>query len=345
MLSQKSRIDFKLFFDKKFITRLLSKKLGDQFKKIDKIEIFPVKRYNKADFQHCVNCYKVHGVTPKNEYKEITVYCSAHSDGSRKKTYKVMKFIYKNFSERKELTATRPLFYHQKLKACFYQGVRGQNLFGPIHREDKSIEPILKMTSHWLAVLHRLSPPRYLKLIKIDDNFFDPSGILYKLKQPYKPYKKKILAHIKLLQKHWLNSRPAKSGMVLCHGDLNLENIIVQEKDDKINKLAIIDYTDLGLADRSFDLGYFKQRLERKLIYQLNIPPKKMGYLFKNFLKNYLKYSKIKRVPELNKNIIFFEAVSSLKWIIYCLYLNRGVERINYYLKYFEDKLKQIGLI
>ena len=345
MTKKNKRIEFQLFFNKKYLAKLFEEKLSHMLGKVNEIEIYNIKRYNRVDFQHCVNCYAVHGLDKVGKKTVLKIFVSAHSDGSRKKSFEMMKFLNNSFLECPNLGTPIPLFYSKKLKASFHLGFEGDNLYDLCERHSKSIKRYLKLIAHWLAVLHQLRPPKNISRIRIDLDFFDPSGILDKVKDPYIPFKKRILELIDIINQYWKKELSHHSRLVLSHGDVNLENIIFFPETTKPKDVAIIDYTDIGLADCTFDLGHFRHRLRGMLVLYLKNKEEKVKKLNDYFLKCYLRTVKKKKKKELMNHLVYFEAVASLKLMIYGLYLKRSRRRLTFHLKSCENRLKQLDLI
>ncbi|MEK7067491.1 MAG: phosphotransferase, partial [Patescibacteria group bacterium] len=100
----------------------------------------------------------------------------------------------------------------------------------------------------------------------------------------------------------------------LIHGDAHPENVIRISK----NKIGLIDFTDMCLADFARDLGTFLQQLEYmagKFIAAQNI----INEFKQIFLNEYIKAAKIKLTADLQQRIATYYYWTALRTAVYLL--------------------------
>lgn len=287
---------------KTFFTENILPKYPD-FAAIKKIEIEPMKKLVWNTTYHVVIKFDTTLVAADGKKEKLPIFCSAHSSEPRKNVYDALEFLwYHNFAKGR-LTIPHPLFYSPYFNGTFYRGVSGNNLYHYIKNKDYGqIETILPQAAAWFAKLHRL-PVGGVKNFnpensRIKTAFPGTDFILNDIKSKYPalaPAYKKIYDRLIKAEEAFLDSTAERW---LIHGDAHPENIIkVSAK-----KLAVIDFTDLSLADFARDLGSFTQQLE----YMNN---KKIGdqayadKIKKIFLDCYLAKAKIKMTEDLEKRI------------------------------------------
>jgi hypothetical protein len=115
----------KLLQDKKFVFDFFSKHLSQITNNknlvIKKIDTYPIKESIKPNRFHLVKIYNIFLINKKDlesKCKKIKIVCSADSNGSRKKTYHINKYLFS-----KKISIPKPLFYTPKLKAFFIKAL------------------------------------------------------------------------------------------------------------------------------------------------------------------------------------------------------------------------------
>ncbi|MEK7072592.1 MAG: phosphotransferase, partial [Patescibacteria group bacterium] len=176
----KNSIPLENLLDEKYITKLFNanlKKNYPEFIRIDKLQILIIKERLGDDFEHVVANYSflmARVIGKEKKYLRLNIFCSAHSDGSRKKIMEILKFVNRN-----NISSQKALFYDNKTQAMFYEGVRGQNLYYYIqHQAD--IKRYVKEVAIKLASLHKLKIDPKLKISKFRSSLWslDPSNVL-----------------------------------------------------------------------------------------------------------------------------------------------------------------------
>lgn len=338
-------MNIKLLKNKNYLARLFKKRLPKyypNFGSIKKIEIYPVKNYRSEKIQHFVGYYTI---TDKSG-RELNIVCSAHSDGTRKRVFKILRLVHQKFKKIK-LLSIQPLWYQDDQKAMFYRAIRGENMFETIEelKESDSLNEvrfIIKEVAHWLAKFHQLKPKFRLPSYKTTKKLLDPANLLTKNTPLIIKYRSKVEAALKLLI-NLKNKVLNQKDFCLVHGDLHPENVIVNKDNPGKKRIAIIDYTDVCLSDPAQDLGSFTQQL----IYNL----KKAGYheaainsLQRLFIKTYLGSSGKKLSQRLKNKIIFFQAWSAARGMIYLAKIKdqKKLREFDRELRLFSKKLQLI---
>ncbi len=260
--------DFVLnYFNKKVLT------LYPDFKKIERIKIIPHKEHVWEHTYHVVIEFKTTFVDKLGKKNKLSIFCTAHSDEPRKNVYTSLKYLWDKGFSSGYLSIPHPLFYSNDFRATFYRGVNGQNLYHYIKQNDRAtIEQIIPKAAAWFAKLHSVETKDSKNFNKINSRIKtvmpgikhifsriknDHPEYLSFYQSVYKDFTKKELSFFNNTKERWL-----------VHGDAHPENIIKMGK----KKIAIIDFTDLCLADFARDLGTFSQQLEYMMSRKINDP-------------------------------------------------------------------------
>ncbi|MFH1661588.1 MAG: phosphotransferase [Candidatus Falkowbacteria bacterium] len=306
----------KNLFNQEYVVKLFNKKvlpLYHDFKSIKKIKITPHKKYIWEETYHVVVEFKTTFNTVDNKIKKLPIFCSAHSDEPRKNVYSALKFLWSYSFGKGNLTIPHPLFYSNYFRGTFYRGVEGKNLYQFIReRKYKEIENIVAKTALWFVKLHNLPTEKAKNFNKQNSRVSTvipgANSVIQKIKEDYPryyPVYKKIYEIINKEEKLFLNS--TKKRWVI-HGDAHPENVIKMSE----QKIALIDFTDICLADFARDIGSFLQQLE--FMMQRKIGEKKYIEKIKNiFLENYLYSAKIKLDDSLKKRIAIYYNWTALR--------------------------------
>ena len=343
MKPKNKKLNIKPLFDKKFLLPFFEKNLNKYFKKINSIYIDRIRYYNRSDFQKSVNFFHLDGIGASNRPYQMDLYGAAHSDGTRKQTYKNMSLLFSKTDKLPGLTATKPLFYSPLFKASFHQEFPGKDLEAIILTKPSLLKDALIKTAKWLALLHNTHPKTFGSLAVLDHSYLDPTTMINKLKKKDQQYKKRIAVLLKAIKKYWIKNLSNKKQMVPSHGDLHLQNVLISGK-NKISNLAIIDYTDIGLAYREFDLGHFINRLYITITKDAEKKPVYADQMISLFLKHYTKKARHKLDFQSYEYLSFFDSITPLKWAIYFIYLGMPKKDIEYYIKYSENGLKKLKI-
>jgi thiamine kinase-like enzyme len=298
MPKKKNTISLENLFDKEYIKKIFKKNILNPYILKTDFNIYKIKNYIGPDFEHVVASYVF-----KSENKQVDIYCSAHSDGTRKETFKILKLVYQA-----NITKQKPLFYDKKTQAMFYEGLSGHNLFRYIKRK-KELDKLIINSAQKIAKLHQIKLSRKIPTFRINKKNIDPSNAL-KNRTAYR--KEEIISLHKDIKKTSRLVNIYKDKNYTTHGDFHPENIIIGDKD---NKASIIDFTDLMCADYTKDLGSFIQQFG--FMSGSRYSDDKKDYYRQLFLDAYFKERKIKQTSQITDRIIFFQAWLALRSAIY----------------------------
>ena len=293
-------------FNKEYIINLLREKvlpLYPDFTEIESLKIQIHKKLAWDDFYHIVVSYDTIFTKKDGGEEELPIFCSAHSEEPRENVYKVLNFLWKSGFGKGHLSIPHPLFYSEHLNGTFYRGAEGKNLYRYIRVADlKQVENIVPMAAEWFARLHELSTDGSINFNKMNSRIRTviPGSIhiLERIKNDYPKHLDFFTKHYEKFIKDEEEFLASTDKRWLVHGDAHPENII--HINDK--KIAVIDFTDLCLADFARDLGAFSQQLE----YMCNrkIDDQKFAEKMKKlFLDTYFSKRKEKLTPELQARI------------------------------------------
>jgi aminoglycoside phosphotransferase len=303
-------------FDQQYVLDLFNKEvlpLYPGFKEIQQIKIKPVKKNIWETTYHVVIEFLTVFLNANGEIVELPIYCSAHSNEPRKSSFAALSFLWQQGFNRSNLTVPRPLFFSDYFNGYFYRGVQGQNLYYYIRQQDhREIENIIPKAAAWFVKLHALPADQAKNFNEINSRVqtvipgfeFILKKIQNDFPQYYQTYKK-AFDFIGRKEKKFLSQ---DGNLRLIHGDAHPENVIKMSA----NTIAVIDFTDICLADFARDLGTFIQQLEFMAARKIE----EREYLKKNrdlFLENYLTTAKIKLDDSLRQRINYYYSWTSLR--------------------------------
>lgn len=301
--------------NKEYVIDLFRQKvlpLYPSFKDILDLEIIKHKKNIWEKTYHVVFEFRTVFKTHDKGQVKLSIFCSAHSSEPRENAFEALKYLWKRDFQNPDLTIPRALFYDEYLRAFFYRGVEGKNLYQYIREKDyEQIEIIVPLAAKWFAKLHKLPAknapnfnPQNSLIHKVVPGLF---YILKRIKEHYpKHYDFYRKAYEVFVQKEEEFLASAKERW-FAHGDAHPENVILvrrspSAREHKNNHIAIIDFTDLCLSDFARDLGTFTQQIEYMIRRKIGDPA--YANKIKNlFLKNYCAYAKIELDDELNERI------------------------------------------
>lgn len=278
-------------FDEEYVRRLLSRKILSfypAYQRIAQVKVIPHKKHIWESTYHVVVEFLVYFETAEKKIHKLTVFCSAHSNENRKNVYDSLRFLWDSGFNDDHFSIPRPLFYSAYFNGTFYRGVTGHNLHYYISTQNHAeIEKIVPQAAKWFAKLHSLQNVagfdynsengRIRTVIPGIDN------ILREIEKRYPHYLgfyQKAYDIFIQKEEEFLNSTNRRW---LIHGDAHPENII------KMNdiKVAVIDFTDMSLADFTRDLACFLQQFEYMGIQKKKLAPEYVGQIRQLFLDNY----------------------------------------------------------
>jgi len=284
-------------FDQAYILDLFNRQvlpLYPDFKAIKKIEIKPEKKNIWQTTYHVVIEFKTTFLTRGDETVELPIYCTAHSSEFRKNSFTALTSLWKLGFGRGDLVIPRPLFFSDYFNGYFYRGVQGQTLYYYIcHKDYKVIEDVVEKTAVWFAKLHN-TPTLGVQNFNPENSRIETvvpglKAILQKIQLAYPKYFepcREIYGIINRKEKEYFADD--KNRLFLIHGDAHPKNVIKMSED----KIAVIDFTDICLADFARDLGSFIQQLDFMGLEKIG-DRVFVEKIKKIFLENYLLNSKI----------------------------------------------------
>jgi len=265
-LSEKTKQRIVKLVEKDFVIEVLDqrlKKYYKDFKKIKTLRLDPFKRHLGVTSAVFVVEYKIKYISTEGKTKDIDIFVSAHSDGSRKGAYQKTKTLYNNGFDKGKYRVTKPLFFLPEQKAFFYVSSPGRSFFNFFTQDiSADLNNSWKLTTSWIKQLHSID-------IKSMDFKWPTFSILDMVPSPKKFVKdfynsdEKLGQSIDKLVKDLVKldkKYRSKIGQILIYGDFHPENIIMEGLDAK--EIEMIDFTDIALGDPMMDLGTFIQQFD-----------------------------------------------------------------------------------
>jgi len=310
-------------FDAEYVRKLLARKILSAYpfyKRIAKVKIIPHKKHIWESTYHVVVEFLVYFATAEKKIHKLSIFCSAHSNENRKDVYDSLEFLWRRGFGDKHFSVPRPLFYSSYFNGTFYRGVVGHNLHYHISTKNYvEIEKIVPQAAKWFAKLHNLKNVT-------EFNYNTENGRI----RTVIPGIDSVLREIKKKYPHYLNFYERAYDIFiskeeeflngtdqrwLIHGDAHPENII------KMNdiKVAVIDFTDMSLADFTRDLGCFLQQFEYMGIQKKKLDPSYVSQVRQLFLDNYFANSPEKLTVEVKARIDNYYNWTMMRTITYLL--------------------------
>ncbi|TSD01111.1 MAG: hypothetical protein Athens071426_710 [Parcubacteria group bacterium Athens0714_26] len=261
-------------FDEQFVLDLFCREVlphYSAFKSISRVEIRPYKDLVWDTTYHVVIGFNTYFLKPDGTEIKIPIFCSAHSDEPRENVYKALKYLWTHNFPGGFVDIPDPIFYSDDFRGTFYRGLRGDNMLHYIKNQDyEAVRHLVSLSARLFARLHSLptSPDanvnphnsRIRTVIPGLEKIYREMGERYNNK--YNADLKKIYDYLTEREdKFFMSGQP----LTLIHGDAHPENIIVTALD----RIGLIDFTDLCLGDFARDLGAFSQQLEYKILYKV----------------------------------------------------------------------------
>lgn len=327
----KNKLEIKKLLDEKYMIGLFWKEresIDNRIKKITSLVIRKIKFFESEKFQHAVINYQLNFYDQVNWPQYLSIYVSAHSDGTRQTSFKFMKYIHhQGFGLKEFYSSTKPLFYLDEIKGSFHQELIGHNITYIIQEKPELLPEALLHAGKCLAKFHQIPKPTHLVLkpYPFSSKQLDPSNISQRTGSSFLPTKIMINELYPKMEKFFLENHKIFNRRVFSHGDFHLENIIIGtnfiQRPLPFRKVGIIDYTDVCWADRGLDLGSFIQKINFTATYKLGYSPSQTKELEDLFLENYLHAAGLKLDHHLQTGIYFWYIWNNLRVIInYFLY-------------------------
>lgn len=302
--------------DEKIVNKIIKERVLPQyqdFSGIKKIEVHPYKKLIWESTYHVVLEYKTSFIDKGKKIKTLPIICTAHSDEPRKNVYSALKFLWSRGFNKGNLTIPHPLFYSNFYRATFYRGVKGKNLYQFFREKNYGeIERIITLAARWFVKLHKLPVSGAKNFNKKNSRIATvipgSKHAISKVKEHAPRYLEAYEKIYKILSDDEEKFFKSTDKRWLIHGDAHPENVI--KISDK--KIALIDFTDICLADFARDLGSFLQQIEFMGLRKIG-DEQYIAKLKNLFLDSYLKDAKIKLDEPLAKRIYAYYNWTSLR--------------------------------
>lgn len=286
------RKEISKILEKNYVKKIFEKKKFFYFPSLknEKIVDFQIKKESPDWAENsCRVRYKI--IFSNSSFKIIRA--TAHIDGSKKRSFKIMKHLYQKTLDIDFFQIPRPLDYLEEAKACLYEEIEGTSLSFLFEKKRlKSINLIAEKLAQYLFLLHS-TKEMTLKAKMFSQNEYQ-----------------KIFWQIKKILPEFLNLIPRpqkitflkelKRPSVFSHGDFYPSNIIL----DKKNRLALIDFDKAGRSHFFVDPLSFNYWFDLPKIQPLKLSFNEIEELKNKFLETYCRLSKlnfIKTKRELEK--------------------------------------------
>lgn len=334
---------FNLITDKNYLEDLFNKHIADIDQdgfKVLRIQSYYIKQHIDSNFFHFVIQHNIAIETRKNIRRRYKIYCVSFSHHERRKMFQVLQLAYAHGFDKGDVIVPRPLWYIDELMAAFYVGVPGENLLEHIKNGYSSLNTIRKI-SQGLSNFHGIAPPKSFKLTRhnFSPKYLDPTNII---NRPYNrntrlatevvvQYKKLKIAYKKIIN---------KNEYYLSHGDFHPENVIVNKFNNR--QIALIDFSEVGLAPVYFDIGSFLQQLQFMTLNYLT--PEQYQQIEYIFCSTY--FNKKKLPLEIKNKLNLYKSWTALKSTVYFMIFEDEINRnfARYLLTQSEDFYRQIKL-
>jgi len=324
--------DYALNFFKKNL-----KKISSKGRQITHLKLNVIKNHRGKTNRHIVVYYIMKYLDSVGIEKKARIIASAHSSGCRKRTYKVMKFIYTHGFNIKKYKIPKPFLYDQAHRALFYFAAPGHNLYSYIRNGDwETFEKNSFRLAGWLAKFHDLPVHKIkLKTLHLTRKSIDPTDLMDKKNPTALEFKKELVQLYKIIktkEKHLVVSKDH-----FVHGDLHPENVIINPDGENI---TVIDFTEAQRGDSTYDVASFCQQVEAMSMGYF--PREKIREHQKKFLELYFKERNIKPDPKVFEKINLYMAWVALRGAIYFINSKRA-DKIEEFIRECKSYLNKIN--
>ena len=307
-------------FDEQFVLDLLRRELLPLYPTFSEIKRVSIKPYKKMIWEttyHVVIRFKVYFSDAAGTETILPIVCTAHSDEARENVFQALNYLWAENFPNTEFEIPRPLFYSAYFQGTFYRALSGENLLYYIKNRDFSeVERIVEASARLFARLHqiKISPAANFNLLnsRIATVIPGTANIFREMKarygNRYNPALEKIYAYFIEQEQKFLAGEGQET---LIHGDAHPENIIATA-----NKIGLIDFADMCVADPARDLGAFLQQLEYKINSKVGDEALAKELKIK-FLETYLAESGLTLSPEFQARIDLYYNWTAIRTAIY----------------------------
>jgi len=293
----------KKILNKNYIKRIFGKRKDLYFPDCKNKKILDIKIKRISPLWAKKTCQARYEIIFPNSVKKF-VRAASNVDGSKKKSFFILNFLYQNGFNRGKFRVPRPLGYEQESLALFYEEASGITLFSVLKREGRYPLKILKELSKFLLEIHSFKKVDY-KIVWL--NLKDYSRAFKKIKK----IMPNLTGQLFSLNKIAFIKRLNKPSWFI-QGDFHPDNIIV-----KGNKIFIIDFDKAGRGHFLFDLAFFCSSFEfPKSVWLLKFSLAEIKIFQETFLKSYSKIARL-NLANLRKDLRKFSAKIFLDALYY----------------------------
>ncbi len=310
-------------FDEAYVLGLFRKEVLPHypaFVDIKRVEIKPYKKLVWATTYHVVISFTAYFAKPDGTEDKIPIVCSAHSSEERENVYLALKYLWAAGFPNESNDLPDPLFYSPYFRGTFYRGLKGESLLHFIKNKDfETVEKIIVASAKLFARLHSLPVDERANFNPINSRIRTViPGSENILKEVAARFPGKYDDDLNRIYSYFIEKEEAyfsKGGKLsLIHGDAHPENIL----QTSVNRVGLIDFTDLCLADHARDLGSFLQQLEYKFIRKVGDVTSAL-VMEKLFLDTYLAAKGEEMTSDLRARIDLYYNWTSIRTATYWL--------------------------
>ncbi len=326
--------------DKKWAEDFLQPRFAKYFpeaKKLIDIEIKVIKTF--LDYQRIIVKYNLVLSGKNGDFKKSIIVKAERKNNSLKPVGTKIDYSINFFLEKNKLgdIIARPLEYYNPLQAFFCETIEGECLkqISANHQSEKFIN-FIPMVAEAVQKIHCLKNKGIIIKNQLWEN--RQQKIYLSLIKKHYPFGLKRFKNLILFCRDFkIKNRKDFSGQDnhLIHGDLHSGNIFTTEQ-----KIKIIDFSEAGVADPLYDLGYFFIHTELMFEYDFHQNYQEMIEKVKSlFCQNYFQ----RQPSDSEKKRISYYALNNLCHIISYASINEQCQKKQIKTSDLMEKLIKIG--
>ncbi|MFA6307509.1 MAG: phosphotransferase [Patescibacteria group bacterium] len=330
-LSEKTKQQMAKLVIKDFVIKILNERLPKHykdFKKIKSLSLTPFKKHLGITSAVFVVEYKIKYISKDGSIKDIDIFVSAHSDGSRKEAYQKTRTLYKHGFDTGKYRVTKPLFFLAGQKAFFYVSSPGASFFSFFTQDiSADLKKSMRLITGWIKKLHSLD----LGQLDFKWPVFDILAMVPAPKKFIKDFynnSNKLGKNIEQLvtDLHTLDNKYRKKiSRTLIYGDFHPENIII--KNLEAREIEMIDFTDIATGDPMMDIGTFIQQLD--FMGHNFVSRKEINQHKKDFVEIYFKQDLEDINIEYINRINIYQSWTAMRSAVFLFYMKDVVNPID----------------
>lgn len=310
-------------FDEAYVLELFRKEVLPHYPSFVDIKRVVIKPYKELIWEttyHVVISFTTFFIKADGTEDKIPIVCSAHSSEERENVYLVLRYLWALGFPSDVIDIPDPLFYSPYFRGTFYRGLRGENLLYYIKSKDfLTVEKIISASARLFARLHALpsDPNANFNPANAQIETVIPGAnniikeIALRFPNKYADDLRQIYA-VFIEQEKVYSSRGLHKSLI--HGDAHPENII----QTSLDRVGLIDFTDVCLADFARDLGSFSQQLEYKILRKASDAASARA-MKKLFMDSYLQAAGLEMTVDLQARINLYYNWTAIRTATYWL--------------------------